>query len=182
MVAELPSDGDLLQQIQDGNASAFAILVRRHQEKYYRLAYRYLANRESAEDMIQTAFLKLWENPNIWNPNKDVKFTTWFYRVVVNACLDKKKKHRTLALPESFEIKDDRPNQEMQSIHNEAQALVQTHLTALPDRQKTALILCFYEELSHIDAAQIMKISVKALQSLLMRAKITLRQDMKLYY
>ena len=54
-------DHELLALIQDGSSQAFALLVERHTERFYRLAYRYLQNKEAAEDMVQDAFLKLWE-------------------------------------------------------------------------------------------------------------------------
>lgn len=182
MATESPKDEILLKRIKEGDSSAFATLVRRHNEKYYRLSYRYMANREEAEDITQMAFIKLWENPNIWNPGKGVKFTTWFYRIVVNLCLDKKKKHDAMPMPEEFEISDDSNNQEDSSAAKQEGRLLKQELALLPDRQKTAMILCFYEERSHDEAAEIMKVNVKALQSLIMRAKTTLKEKMKRYY
>src|SRR6266508_5272283 len=85
-------DHELLALIQDGNGQAFAMLVERHTERFYRLAYRYLQSKAAAEDVVQDAFLKLWENPAIWQPEHNSKFTTWFYRVVVNLCLDLRKR------------------------------------------------------------------------------------------
>ena len=58
------------------------------------MAYRFVGNRTEAEDMVQEAFLKLWERPAMWQVDKDTAFTTWFYRVVVNMCLDYKKKKK----------------------------------------------------------------------------------------
>ena len=83
-----------------GSHDAFAVLVQRHTERFYRLAYRYVQNREEAEDIVQDAFLKLWEDPGRWQPERNSKFTTWFYRIVVNLCLDWQKKKRPLALDE----------------------------------------------------------------------------------
>ncbi len=181
MVTESPDDEYLLLQIKEGNSTAFATLVKKHSTKYYNLAFRYLINREAAEDIVQTAFLKLLENPGIWNPKKGVKFTTWFYRIVVNLCLDNEKKYKEIQLPEILEICDDRPHQEEETLTLEAQTLLAAEIASLPDRQKSALILCFYEGMSHKDAAEILAISVKALQSLLMRAKERLKTRMKEY-
>ena len=91
-------DHELLARIQAGSRDAFAALVQRHTERFYRLAYRYVQNREEAEDIVQDAFLKLWEDPGRWQPERNSKFTTWFYRVVVNLCLDWQKKKRPSAL------------------------------------------------------------------------------------
>src|SRR5688572_17695854 len=87
-------DNELLALIQDGNGQAFGVLVERHTDRFYRLAYRYLQNRAATEDVVQDAFLKLWENPALWQPQRNSKFTTWFYRIVVNLCLDQRKKKK----------------------------------------------------------------------------------------
>ena len=86
MARESPDDESLLARVGEGDGPAFAMLVRRHSDRYYRLAYRYTARREEAEDIVQAAFIKLWETPDIWDPRRGAKFTTWFYRVVVNLC------------------------------------------------------------------------------------------------
>ena len=96
------SDQELLALIQGGSHQAFAELVERHTTRFYRLAYRYVQNRETAEDLIQDAFLKLWENPASWQPERNSKFTTWFYRIVVNLCLDWQKKKRPIPLDEDI--------------------------------------------------------------------------------
>lgn len=181
MATELPDDESLLGCIREGGDLAFATLVRRHNERYYRLAYRYTANREEAEDIVQTAFVKLWENPNMWDSRRGTRFTTWFYRVVVNLCLDRKKKHGELPMSQSLETGDDSRNPESKATDNEAKDLLSREIVRLPSRQRTALILCFYEELSHEDAAGAMNVSVSALQSLLMRAKTTLKREMSRY-
>ena len=106
MARESPDDESLLARVGEGDGPAFAMLVRRHSERYYRLAYRYTARCEEAEDVVQAAFIRLWETPDIWDPRREAKFTTWFYRVVVNLCLDSRKKHGEAAIPESLEVWD----------------------------------------------------------------------------
>lgn len=181
MIAKLQTDEDLLSRIQEGDSLAFAELVKRHSTKFYALSYKYLLNREEAEDLVQSAFLKLWERPDMWRANSEAKFTTWFYRIVVNMCLDIKKKHTPLAMPENFEAVENGDSQEKLTLKNERQQVLQVNIASLPKRQRTALILCVYEELSHKEAAAIMKVGEKALQSLLSRAKATLKQKMKKY-
>lgn len=181
MAKESPDDQSLLERVGEGDGQAFAMLVRRHSDRYYRLAYRYTARHEEAEDIVQTAFVKLWETPDIWDPRRGARFTTWFYRVVVNLCLDSRKKHDTVALPELLEAGDGSPDSESQVAENEAKTLLARKIAGLPSRQRAALILCFYEELSHEDAAGAMKVSVSALRSLLMRAKATLKREIDRY-
>ena len=172
-------DHELLALVQDGSHPAFAELVRRHSERYYRLAFRYLQNRAAAEDIVQDAFLKLWEDPHKWQPDKNTKFTTWFYRVVVNLCLDWQKKKQPVELNEDMPIIDDRESADEAMQRKQQQIALEGAIAALPERQRTALNLCYDEGLSNQDAADVMAINLKALQSLVMRAKTTLKARLK---
>lgn len=172
-------DNELLALVRDGSHPAFAALVERHKDRYYRLAFRYLQNREAAEDVVQDAFLKIWEDPGRWEPDKNSKFTTWFYRVVVNLCLDWQKRKRPLALNEEMPLIDDRESADQVMVRREEQRMLEQAIAALPERQRTAINLCFGEDLSNQDAADAMGVHLKALQSLIMRAKTTLKERMK---
>jgi RNA polymerase sigma-70 factor, ECF subfamily len=174
-------DQELLAFIQDGSHPAFAELVRRHTDRFYRLAYRYLQRKEAAEDIVQDALLKLWEDPGKWQPGRNTRFTTWFYRIVVNLCLDWQKKKRPAPLDEELPLVDEKETLEVAAIQNEEQRLLEKEIAALPDRQRTALNLCFEEGLSNQEAAEVMGLNLKALQSLIMRAKATLKERMKPY-
>ncbi len=174
-------DNELLTLVKDGSHRAFGVLVERHIERFYRLAYRYLQDRATAEDIVQDAFLKLWEGPGLWQAEREAKFTTWFYRIVINLCLDWRKKKRPLELDPAMPLVDDRGTADEIMIRNEEEKMLEQEIASLPDRQRTALNLCFGEGLSNQEAAAIMGIKLKALQSLIMRAKTTLRQKMKTY-
>ena len=172
-------DAQLLERIAKGDQTAFAILVRRHTVRFYRVAYRFTGSRSEAEDMVQEAFLKLWERPAMWQVGKNTAFTTWFYRVVVNLCLDYKKKKRPSLLVDDTWVADERDTHEETMLHEEKQRWLDAQIDALPERQRTALNLCFYEELSNQEAAEIMGVRLKALQSLLIRAKTALKEKFK---
>ena len=174
-------DQELLALIQDGSHQAFAELVQRHTERFYRLAYRYAQNRETAEDLVQDAFVRLWENPASWRPDRNSKFTTWFYRIVVNLCLDWQKKKRPIPLDENMPLADEGESADEAMIRSQEQRLLEKEIAALPERQRTALNLCFDEGLSNQEAAEAMGVNLKALQSLIMRAKTTLKERMKAY-
>jgi len=174
-------DDELLALIQDGSHDAFAGLVRRHTERFYRLAYRYVQNRETAEDIVQDAFLKLWEDPGKWQPERNSKFTTWFYRVVVNLCLDWQKKKRPVALDDEWPLVDERETADEAMTRAQEQKMLEKEIAGLPERQRTALNLCFDEGLSNQEAADAMGLNLKALQSLIMRAKATLKERIKPY-
>lgn len=175
------NDHELLALIRDGNSQAFALLVERHMDRFYRLAYRYLQNKEAAEDVVQDAFLKLWENPALWQPERNSKFTTWFYRVVVNLCLDSRKRKKPAPLDDEAAVIDERQPADERMIRLQEQKALEEAIGALPDRQRTALNLCFDEGLTNQEAAEVMGLKLKALQSLIMRAKTTLKERLKDY-
>lgn len=174
-------DHELLKLIQEGNGQPFATLVERHTDRFYRLAYRYLQNKEAAEDIVQDAFLKLWENPALWQPERNSKFTTWFYRVVVNLCLDMRKRKSAASLEDDSAVIDERERTEERMIRVQEQEALEKAIADLPERQRMALNLCFDEGLTNQEAAEVMGLRLKALQSLIMRAKTTLKERMKNY-
>lgn len=198
------SDEELVAYIQKHSKEnintaklAFTELVYRYNKKYYRLAYRFLYSKSEAEDIVQTAFLKLWANPCQWQMIWGVKFSTWFYRVVINLALDRNRKILPVLsdnstdknienkTPESTQYctenkPEDRPEDRPESKLEHKQNLrrIQTAIASLPKRQQTALILCFYEELSLKEAAKIMRTTTGAVKSLLMRAKYNLHKQL----
>jgi len=174
-------DESLICRIQEGSHEAFAALVDRHSNRFYRIAYRLVSSRDDAEDIVQDAFLKLWDRPNLWDPGKRAKFTTWFYRVVINLCLDLRKKKKLINLPEDIAFADENPGPDVLFDVHQKQAVLERFIHELPERQQLAVNLCFYEGLSNNEAAQIIGVKVKALQSLVMRAKTTLRSNVKRY-
>jgi len=154
------------------------MLVQRHSVRFFRVAYRFLNNRSETEDIVQEAFLKLWERPWLWQSDRNTAFTTWFHRIVVNQCLDFVKKKRPLQLIDDSWIEDDRQTHEERMLEDENQRLLEHQILKLPQRQRTALNLCFYEGLTNKEAANIMGVRLKALQALLMRAKATLKKEL----
>lgn len=180
------TDEDLMDTLQkNGDHQAFSFLVQRHTGRYYALAYRMMMNKQEAEDIVQDAFLKLWTKSAQWNVAKGVKFTTWFGRIVYNRCLDKKKSLQNKEVVIDIEFKDDTVSADVQMDLARKQQSIEDAIGTLPERQRDALNLCFYEGYSNKDAADVMDVKVKALESLLMRAKaglkkVLLGQDTKL--
>jgi len=169
-------DEALLRQIQGGNQEAFAALVDRHARRFYSSAYRLLFSKNDAEDIVQQAFLNLWERRQSWDQNKGAKFTTWFYRVIVNLCLDHNRKKKPMPLSKNMEPIDKHDGPDILLDEKQKQAILDLFIKELPERQQLALTLCFYEGISNQEAAEIIGIKVKALQSLIMRAKTTLKE------
>jgi RNA polymerase sigma-70 factor (ECF subfamily) len=175
-------DESLIRQVQAGKHEAFVELVDRHSKRFYSIAYRLLFSKNDAEDIVQQAFLKLWERRLLWDPYKKAKFTTWFYRVVVNLCLDHNRKKRPIPLCEDMEYIDKQDGQEILLDEKRKQVLVDRLIQELPERQQLALTLCFYEGLSNKEAAEIIGVRLKAVQSLIMRAKTTLKEKLNHHF
>lgn len=178
---EVLPDEVLMQQLKLGHEEAFAVLVSRHQKRYYNLAFRYLMRRQDAEDIVQDAFLRLWKHPEVWHDDRSTRFTTWFYRIIVNLCLDELRRKKPAQIPEGWDAADTSESQDTVLVleTRRQQALVEQAIQNLPERQRTALNLCFYENLSNQEAADIMGVPIKTLQSLLMRAKQNLKENLK---
>lgn len=173
------SDESLMERVKGGDHQAFATLVERHTGLFYGAAYRMCGQDQEAEDIVQDAFLKLWQKPDSFDVDRGVKFTTWFYRVVTNLAIDKVRRKKPQAGPEPLEyIADSAPLADQMLEGHEKEGVLEAAIQSLPDRQKVALNLCFYEGLSNKEAAEILGVGVKALESLLMRAKKALREDL----
>ncbi len=173
------TDEFLLRHIQEGSHPAFAALLQRHTRRFYGLAWSILRQKEAAEDVVQHAFLTLWEKPDLWKEERGAKFTTWFYRLVFNRCLDQKRRPGFLPLPEKPTYADPDPLAEDMLLKREEAQRVADALLQLPERQRAALHLCFSEGMSNQQAADLMGLHLKALQSLLMRAKTTLKSRLR---
>jgi RNA polymerase sigma-70 factor (ECF subfamily) len=171
--AENDDDG-LLSQIAEGDRRAFQQLMDRHIDRAHGLAKRVLGNKSDAEDVVQDAFLKVWQKAGQWQPGR-AQFSTWLYRVVVNRCLDLKRKPVNAALDNVAEQSDDRPDAYEDIETRQRNAKIQAAVADLPERQRTAIVLSYTSGLSNVQAAETMEISVKAFESLLVRAKRELR-------
>jgi RNA polymerase sigma-70 factor (ECF subfamily) len=173
------TDESLMGRIVSGDQQAFASLVRRHSGLFFSAAFRMCHQEQEAEDIVQEAFLKLWQKPEAFDAAKGVKFTTWFYRVVTNLAIDKVRRKKPQTNPDVLEfMADKKPLADMAMEEQQEQTALEKAIAALPERQRAALNLCFYEGLSNKEAAEIMDVGVKALESLLMRAKKALREEL----
>ena len=170
-------DGDraLLASIGRGDHNAFQTLMRAHMSYVLRLAYRIVGNREDADEIAQEAFLRVWTVAPRWRHDLDARFTTWLYRVVVNLCLDRRRRVGTLPLEEVGDPVDPAPNSLDKVAADETARLVARALEDLPPRQRAAITLCYYAEINGQEAAEILEISVSALESLLVRGRRALR-------
>ncbi len=170
------NDPELIIRIQRGDHAAFGVLVQRHTDRFFRFAWRMLGNESDAEDVVQDAFVKFWENPHTWDAGKNVQFTTWFTRIIHNRCIDFLRRKKPITGTDVLDFRATDETAADDTIDKkEVQIVLEAGIHNLPERQKSALTLCFYEGLSNKEAASVMGIGVKALESLIMRAKKALR-------
>ncbi|HEY4136144.1 MAG TPA: RNA polymerase sigma factor [Alphaproteobacteria bacterium] len=172
------SDEELVALIGGGDRRAYHVLVERHGRRVLGLARRMTRNLAEAEDISQDAFLRVWQKAAEWQP-RGARFTTWLYRVVVNLCIDRRRKPSFAPIEAAGDPADSRPDAEQTLVAVERDRHVKAALDALPERQRAALVLSYYEGLSNVEAAGALELSVSALESLLVRARRALRQELQ---
>lgn len=169
------SDDELVARVAQGDETACRRLIERHLARMVFLARRMLGNQADAEEVAQEVFLRVWTHASRWEPGR-ARFGTWLHRVATNLCLDRlRRRHGTEDLDAIPEPRSDEPDPEEQVARNDLARRVETALQALPARQRAAVTLTHYQGLSNIEVADILEISVEAVESLLSRARRQLR-------
>ncbi len=174
-------DAELMKRAALGDEDAFATLFNRYYARAVNVAYRFLGNRDAAEDIAMDAFARIYEGRCAFRAAS--KFSTYLYRVVINLCLNAAKRRsvvREEALSDQHES-DSQVDLAARAQSKEISTLVRDAILRLPANQRLAIVLITYEELSYKAAAEAMGISVKALESLLHRAKTNLRKALADY-
>lgn len=167
----------LLRLYANGDVEASRLLAARLLPRILSHATRMLGNRAEAEDVAQEAMLRLWKIAPEWRTG-EAKVTTWLYRVTGNLCTDRLRKRRGVGLDEVPEPEDDRASPAEQMQERARADALQNALSRLPERQAQAVILRHIEELSNPQIAEIMDISVEAVESLIARGKRALTADL----
>jgi RNA polymerase sigma factor (sigma-70 family) len=170
----LESDDALMAQVAARDSDALRLLADRHASVAWRIAYRMLADPVEAEDVAQDAILKLWQYADRWQAGGP-GVAAWLTRVATNACLDRMRRRRFVSQDAVPERADDAPPVDAVMEADEVRAAVAACIEALPDRQRASIILTYYEEQPNKSAAEILALQIKAFESLLHRARATLR-------
>jgi RNA polymerase sigma-70 factor, ECF subfamily len=168
-------DAELLRKAGAGDTSAAEALVRAHLRRIVNLSRRVLGDAVEAEDVAQDVFVKVWRVAPQWR-EQDAKFSTWLHRVTLNACYDRlRRRGRWVGEDAALNVPDQSPLPSQAVLQHQRAAAVNNALLALPERQRAAITLCHYEEMSNVDAAAVLQVSVEALESLLARGRRKLK-------
>ncbi|MFH1228115.1 MAG: RNA polymerase sigma factor [Planctomycetota bacterium] len=180
------ADAVLMQRIKSGDIGSFDELLGRHHKRVLNIVYKFIGNEQSSEGLAQEVFLRVFRAKESYKPT--AKFTTWLYQIVKNLCLQqiKKKSNQTY----SIDANPDNPGEYIQSPGALPSEIVEKKETAdrvkeaiagLPPNQRIAIILNKYEELSYQEIADTMDISAKAVKSLLLRARVNIKEKLADY-
>lgn len=167
-------DNSLMEAVGRGGVDAFATIVDRHSSTLYRVARRMLTDTHEAEDVVQECFARLWQNAPRWKPS-GAGLIGWLHRVTMNLCFDRKRRVQVLVTPSVPDRADQTPLADHQLQMDETQRAIAGALSDLPERYRAALVLCYYEGFTNALAAEILDLNIKAMESLLFRARRQLR-------
>jgi RNA polymerase sigma-70 factor (ECF subfamily) len=181
-------EADLVAKAKAGDEQAFTVLVNQYERKIYRLAKHITQNDEDAEDVLQESFLKAYEHLSNFQGNS--KFYTWIVRIAVNESLMKLRKRkgdRTVPLDEPVDTGEEmvareiavwEDNPEQRYSREEMQQILDEAVQSLKPDFRTVFILRDIEELSTEETAESLGISIPAVKSRLLRARLALREKL----
>jgi RNA polymerase sigma-70 factor (ECF subfamily) len=183
----------LMLRVRDDDAAAFAELVEQYQQRLVTIMHHLVGNKEEAEDLAQEVFLRIYRTRKKYRPR--AKFSTWLFTIANNLALNAlRSRQRRPAMPletrdsgplgprpaeQLVRDKEDQPSERMQQ--QELAAIVQRALEDLNERQRAAVVLNKFEDMTYIEIAEVMNLTTKAVKSLLSRARENLRKALKQY-
>jgi RNA polymerase sigma-70 factor, ECF subfamily len=191
-VSSQVDEATLVAQSREGNARAFGELVRRYEGKIFRLAQHVTQNREDAEDVLQETFMKAYEHLDQFQGNS--KFYTWIVRIAVNQALMKlrrRKTDRSVSLDDEIDTGEDTvvreiaawdENPEQQYSREELTTILDSAVQSLAPPYRSVFVLRDMEELSTEETAEALGLSVPAVKSRLLRARLQLREKLTRYF
>lgn len=176
----IKADAALMRRVAAADAAACRGLIDRELPGLLAFTYRLLGNRAEAEDVAQDSFLRLWQIAARWKPK--AKIRTWLRRVAYNAAIDRLRRRRPQVDPDDVAIADPARNPAEAAHADQVEVAVAAALAELPERQRAAIALAHYDGLGNQETADILEISVEAVESLLARGRRALRTRLEPLY
>ncbi len=180
-----PRELQVMQAVAARDQNAFAGIVDEHARTLHRIAYRMLGDGAEAEDVAQETLLRLWDHADRWRDVQGVGgggqpgIAAWLRRVAMNLCLDRLRRKRFSSDEDVPERIDDAPSADSLIDEDRIRRATIAVIGALPERQRAAIMLTYYEDLSNQLAADSLDMNVKAFESLLLRARRALRDALE---
>ncbi|MEP9379184.1 sigma-70 family RNA polymerase sigma factor [Aquabacter sp. CN5-332] len=171
------SDEDLMAQVARGDERAFRTLAERFAGRASGLARRYLGNDTDAEEVVQEALLRVWTAAPRWRP--EAAFGTWFYQIVVHLCLNRLRRAPHRPLEEADDPVDPAPDALARLQERDENRALEAAISALPERQRAVVLLTYWEGFSNARTAEILGASVSSVETLLVRARRSLREHLR---
>ena len=185
-------DAALMLRVRDGDREAFETLVEKYKQPVVNLIYRTLPDATEAEDIAQHAFVQVYKSAHRYQPA--AKFSTWLFTIARNLCLNeirRRSRHPADSLDATSMENEDQPLHQYEDrkgfsppdavLQAELEEKIDAALNALPEKQRTALMLCRQEDVSYEEMAKILDCSLSATKSLIHRARETLKSQLKPY-
>ncbi len=183
-------DATIMLELRSGNMDAFDILLAKYRKPIVHFMYRMVHNQAVAEELAQEVFLRVYRSRETYRA--EARFSTWLYRIATNLGVNHARDTRrersasTIYLDEpdsetgtTPDVADSTPSAETRMLSRERMNAIRQHVLALPDRQKTAVLMHKYEGLDYKQIGEVLKLSESATKSLLFRAYQTLRDKLK---
>ena len=188
------SDVDLMLRVKTGDHEALRELIERHQRAVINVIHRAIGDAWEAEDLAQRVFIQVYRSAPRYKPT--AKFTTWLFTITHNTILNEHRRRArhaaqsldALAQPDDsdaagVQVADTRAvDPSSEAAERELQERIQMAIQALPEAQRTAVILCRFEGLPYEEIAEVLHCSVSAVKSLLHRARQTLKEQLRGLY
>lgn len=192
MATSLDPDAALMLRVKEGDCDAFEMLVEKYKQPLMNFVYRTLPDATEAEDLAQHVFLQVFKSAARYEVS--AKFSTWLFTIARNLCLNeirRRSRHPADSLDETASEDDEQPRRQAVDVKTFAppESLLQSELedkieeavAALPENQRTAILLCRGDEHSYEEIAEILGVSVSATKSLIHRGRETLKELLKPY-
>ena len=184
------SDAEIMIRVGDGDDAGFSILIEKYRKQIVHFMFRMTRNQAVAEELAQEVFLRVYRSRQSYRA--EAKFSTWLYRIATNLGVNHARdtKHERTAHnvyldqpdPEtgtSPDVADSTLSAEQQLVRDERMNAIRKHVMALPERQRSAVLMHKYQEMDYKEIGQVLKLSESATKSLLFRAYQTLRENLK---